>query len=144
MYNLNKFIKAQEESYEGALKEIKKGKKLGHWIWYIFPQLKGLGFSNMSYYYGLDGIEEAKEYLNNEYLRNHLLEITKALLDLDTNDPLQVLGFPDNLKVNSCMTLFYYTAPNITLFKDVIDKFYEGRMDENTINILNSKIKKKR
>lgn len=144
MYNLNKFIEAQEESYEGALKEIKKGKKLGHWIWYIFPQLKGLGFSNMSYYYGLEGIEEAKEYLNNEYLRNHLLEITKALLDLDTNNPLQVLGFPDNLKVNSCMTLFYYTEPSITLFKDVIDKFYDGKMDENTINILNSKIKKKR
>lgn len=144
MYNLNKFIEAQEESYEGALKEIKKGKKLGHWIWYIFPQLKGLGFSNMSYYYGLEGIEEAKEYLDNEYLRNHLLEITKALLDLDTNNPLQVLGFPDNLKVNSCMTLFYYTEPSITLFKDVIDKFYDGKMDENTINILNSKIKKKR
>lgn len=144
MYNLNKFIEAQEESYEGALKEIKKGKKLGHWIWYIFPQLKGLGFSNISYYYGLEGIEEAKEYLDNEYLRNHLLEITKALLDLDTNNPLQVLGFPDNLKVNSCMTLFYYTEPSITLFKDVIDKFYDGKMDENTINILNSKIKKKR
>lgn len=144
MYNLDKFIKAQEESYEGALKEIKKGKKLGHWIWYIFPQLKGLGFSNISYYYGLEGIEEAKEYLDNEYLRNHLLEITKALLDLDTNNPLQVLGFPDNLKVNSCMTLFYYTEPSITLFKDVIDKFYDGKMDENTINILNSKIKKKR
>lgn len=144
MYNLNKFVIAQEESYEGALKEIKNGKKLGHWIWYIFPQLKGLGFSNMSYYYGLEGIEEAKEYLNNEYLRNHLLEITKALLDLDTNNPLEVLGFPDNLKVNSCMTLFYYADPSINLFKDVIDKFYDGKMDENTINILNSKIKKKR
>lgn len=144
MYNLDKYIKAQEESYDGALREIRNGKKLGHWIWYIFPQLKGLGFSNMSYYYGLEGIEETREYLDNEYLRNHLLEITKALLDLETNNPMDVLGFPDNLKVNSCMTLFYYVDPSITLFKDVIDKFYEGKMDENTINILNSKIKKKR
>lgn len=143
MYNLDKYIKAQEESYDGALREIRNGKKLGHWIWYIFPQLKGLGFSNTSYYYGISGIEEAIEYLNNDYLRSNLLEITKALLDLETNNPMEVLGFPDNLKVNSCMTLFYYIDPSITLFKDVIDKFYDGKFDDNTINILNAKVKRK-
>ncbi len=143
MYNLDKYIKAQEECYDGALREIRNGKKLGHWIWYIFPQLKGLGFSNMSYYYGISGVEEAIEYLNNEYLRSNLLEITKALLDLETNNPMEVLGFPDNLKVNSCMTLFYYVDPSITLFKDVIDKFYDGKFDDNTINMLNAKVKRK-
>lgn len=137
MYNLNRFIEAQNKDYDKALNEIKNGKKLTHWIWYIFPQLKELGFSNTSIYYGISSIEEAKEYLKNEYLNNHLIEITKALLSLENNDIEDVFGYPDNLKVKSCMTLFYY-ASNNEIFKKVIDKFYNGEFDINTIKLIKS------
>lgn len=137
MYNLNRFIEAQNKNYNVALNEIKNGKKLTHWIWYIFPQLKELGFSNTSLYYGISSIEEAKEYLKNEYLNNHLIEITEALLNLENKDIVEVLGYPDNLKVKSCMTLFYY-ASNNEIFKKVIDKFYNGEFDINTIKLIKS------
>ncbi len=137
MYNLNRFIEAQNKDYDKALNEIKNGKKLTHWIWYIFPQLKELGFSNTSIYYGISSIEEAKEYLKNEYLNNHLIEITKALLSLENNDIEDVFGYPDNLKVKSCMTLFYY-ASNNEIFKKVIDKFYNGEFDINTVKLIKS------
>ena len=136
MYNLNRFIEAQKRNYNQALSEIKNGKKLTHWIWYIFPQIKGLGMSNVSMYYSVYGLDEAKEYLNNDYLKNNLLEITKALLELDNNNPTEVLGYPDDLKVKSCMTLFHYAEPSIDLFKKVIDKYYKGEFDANTINII--------
>ena len=80
MNSLERFIKAQKQNYQQALKEIKNGKKLTHWIWYIFPQIKGLGFSEIANYYGIDDLNEAKAYLNNDYLKNNLLEITEALL----------------------------------------------------------------
>ena len=137
MYNLNRFIEAQNKNYNVALNEIKNGKKLTHWIWYIFPQLKELGFSNTSLYYGISSIEEAKEYLKNEYLNNHLIEITEALLNLENKDIVEVLGYPDNLKVKSCMTLFYY-ASNNEIFKKVIDKFYNGEFDINTVKLIKS------
>ena len=137
MYNLNRFIEAQNKDYDKALNDIKNGKKLTHWIWYIFPQLKELGLSNTSIYYGISSIEEAKEYLKNEYLNNHLIEITKALLSLENNDIEDVFGYPDNLKVKSCMTLFYY-ASNNEIFKKVIDKFYNGEFDINTVKLIKS------
>ena len=138
MYNLNRFIDAQKTNYNQALIEIKNGKKITHWVWYIFPQIKGLGISDISIYYSIENIEEAKEYLQNEYLKNNLLEITKALLDLDSNNPTEILGYPDDLKVKSCMTLFYY-ASNIDLFKKVIDKYYNKEFDSNTINLIKRK-----
>ena len=137
MYNLNRFIEAQNKDYDKALNEIKNGKKITHWIWYIFPQLKELGFSNTSIYYGISSIEEAKKNIKNEYLNNHLIEITKALLSLENNDIEDVFGYPDNLKVKSCMTLFYY-ASNNEIFKKVIDKFYNGEFDINTVKLIKS------
>ena len=97
-YNIERFIKIQKEDYAMALKEIKNGRKRNHWMWYIFPQLKGLGTSAMAQYYGLENLEEAKEYYNNNYLRKNLLEITKALLSLDNTNIESILGYPDNLK----------------------------------------------
>ena len=93
-YNLERFIKAQKEDSVMALKEIKNGRKRNHWIWYIFPQLKGLGTSAMAQYYGLENLEEAKEYYNNDYLRKNLLEITNALLSLDNTNIESILGSP--------------------------------------------------
>ncbi len=136
MYNFDKFIEAQHEDYNQALKEIRNGRKLTHWVWYIFPQIKGLGASDTAMYYAIENLDEAKEYLKNDYLRNNLLEISQALLELDNNNPTEVLGYPDDLKVKSCMTLFHYADPSITIFKQVIDKYYNGQFDINTIDLI--------
>ena len=135
MNNLDRFKKAQEKAYETALFEIKNGHKVSHWMWYIFPQLKGLGMSAMSEFYGIDGLEEAKEYLNDEYLKNNLIEISECLLDLDDNI-INILGYPDNYKLNSCMTLFDYVSNDIDVFKKVIDKFYNGEKNIKTLEML--------
>ncbi len=132
---MKKFLDAQEDDYEIALNEIKNGHKRSHWIWYIFPQIDGLGHSSIAKYYSIKDLEEAKEYLNNEILRSRLIEISNELLKL--NDSIDnIMGYPDNLKLCSCMTLFYEADPSIDVFKKVIDKFYNGKFDENTIRIL--------
>lgn len=132
---MKKFLDAQEDDYEIALNEIKNGYKRSHWIWYIFPQIDGLGHSSTAKYYSIKDLEEAKEYLNNEILRSRLIEISNELLKL--NDSIDnIMGYPDNLKLCSCMTLFYEADPSIDVFKKVIDKFYNGKFDENTIRIL--------
>ncbi|MCD8300031.1 MAG: DUF1810 domain-containing protein [Clostridiales bacterium] len=138
-YNLDRFIKAQKGSYETALSEIKNGRKRGHWIWYIFPQLKGLGMSGMSDYYGIADLEEAQEYMENETLRSHLIEISEALLCLEKQNIEDIMGYPDDLKLRSCMTLFQATSPDIYVFKKVLDKYYGGKPDETTISILNTR-----
>ncbi len=135
MDNLERFIKAHEHDYERALEEIKNGHKESHWMWYIFPQIRGLGGSEMSYYYGIANLEEARSYLENDLLRNHLIEITEALLKIDSDNILDILEYPDNLKLRSCMTLFSYIAPDILVFKKVIDKYY-GECDKNTLSLI--------
>ncbi len=136
MYDLERFINAQEDSYEIALNEIKNGRKRSHWIWYIFPQLKGLGRSSTAEYYGIDGIDEAKEYYNNDYLKKHLLEITSELLLLENDNIDYIMGYPDNLKLLSCMTLFNEVDKSNDLFMKVINKYYNGRKDDNTLRLL--------
>ncbi len=132
---MKKFLDAQEDDYEIALNEIKNGHKRSHWIWYIFPQIAGLGHSSTAQYYSIKDLDEAKEYLKNEILRSRLIEISSELLKL--NDSIDnIMGYPDNLKLCSCMTLFYEADPNIDVFKKVIDKFYNGNFDENTLNII--------
>lgn len=133
--DLERFILAHNKSYETALKEIKNGYKESHWMWYIFPQIRGLGMSEIAQYYEISNLDEAKEYLANDLLRSHLFEISQALLNLSTNDPLEVLGYPDNLKLKSCMTLFNYIEPN-SIFQKVLDKYYNGEIDMMTILIL--------
>ncbi len=145
---IDRFIEPNEEDYEVALKEIKKGHKESHWIWYIYPQLKGLGHSYMSSYYGIKDLNEAKEYLNHPILGKRLIEITKTLLLLDIQNPIKIFGSIDAVKVKSCMTLFYLASKN-KLFMNVLEKFYNGRFCEKTIQILteipkeNEKINKK-
>lgn len=135
-YNLERFIKAQKEDYAMALKEIKNGRKTNHWMWYIFPQLKGLGTSAMAQYYGLDGLEEAKEYYSNDYLRKNLLEITNALLSITNKDIDYILGTPDNLKLASCMTLFEIVDKREKVFTNVLEKYYNGKRDKNTLDLI--------
>lgn len=131
-YDLERFLKAQEIMYPLALKEIKTGKKMGHWIWYVFPQIKGLGHSYNSEFYGISGKEEAKAYLEHPVLGTRLREITQAFLDCGNPSAEDVLGFPDVLKVRSCMTLFDLVSPN-DIFNDVLSHFYEGKRCEKTL-----------
>ena len=134
-YNLKRFIDAQESDYDMALLEIKNGRKRSHWIWYIFPQLVELGYSSMAKYYGIKNIDEAKAYLNNITLKKHLLEISEELYKLDGNIS-NIMGYPDDLKLKSSMTLFSIADPSNDIYKKILDKFYNGEVDKVTIDLL--------
>lgn len=139
MQDLDRFIEAQERDYPVALKEIKSGHKQSHWIWYIFPQIRGLGYSETAQYYAIEDIEETKAYLNNEYLHNNLVEICQELLKLKSNDIVDIMGYPDNLKLCSSMTLFNAVAPDEKIFEQVLDKYYDSKLDKKTLEILSIK-----
>ena len=132
-YDLNRFLKAQELMYPWALREIKNGRKQTHWMWFIFPQLKALGQSNTALYYGIEALDEAKQYLAHPVLGTRLKEISEALLSLETNDPYKVMGDIDGLKLCSSMTLFAEVEGYDSVFGKVIDKYYGGKRDVNTI-----------
>lgn len=131
-YDLERFVKAQEVVYGQALKEIKEGKRQSRWIWFIFPQIKGLGHSYNSEFFGLSGKEEAKAYLDHPVLGARLREITQALLACGKQSADDILGFPEVLKVRSCMTLFDMVSPN-DIFNDVLFQFYESQRCDKTI-----------
>ena len=137
MYDLSRFLEAQKNSYETALREIKAGRKRSHWMWYIFPQIRGLGYSAMAQHYAIRDPNEAREYLQHPVLGPRLVEISEALLALDESDPRRVMGSPDDLKLRSCMTLFQSAAPDQPVFGKVLDKFYGGRPDGRTLEMLN-------
>lgn len=135
--DLLRYIEAQEQTYELALSEIKAGLKTGHWMWYIFPQIAGLGLSETSKFYAIKNIEEAKAYLEHPVLGKRLKEITNALLDLEIKIVRLIFVSPDDLKLHSCMTLFAIADeeyPN-NLFKKVVDNFFRGKYDKNTLHI---------
>ncbi len=136
-YNLQRFLDAQQGDYEQALAEVKNGRKRSHWIWYIFPQLKGLGRSYNSQYYGIDGREEAKAYLEHPVLGVRLREITKAFLELPDVSAQDVFGSLDAMKVLSSMTLFNEVAAHDDkLFSQVVAKYYQGAPDGRTLQAL--------
>ncbi|MBC3796007.1 DUF1810 domain-containing protein [Acetobacterium tundrae] len=135
MDTVERFIKAQEENYEQALTEIKNGRKRSHWMWYIFPQLKGLGRSETARYYGIANWQEAKAYMVHPVLGSRLLAISGELLKLESSDANAIFGRPDGLKLKSSMSLFYLVDGNPT-FKAVLDKFFGGEMDEVTADQL--------
>lgn len=135
-YNLDRFKEAQRVDYPIALEEIKNGCKKSHWMWYIFPQLKDLGYSTTAKYYGIDGKEEAIAYLTDEILRSRLIEISKALMSLETSNATEIFGYPDDMKLKSCMTLFSAVAPQINIFEKVVEKFFAGERDEKTLDLL--------
>ena len=136
-YNLERFTEAQRYSYEHALSEITRGRKRTHWMWFIFPQLKALGCSRNALYYGIEDIEEARAYLAHPVLGERLREISGVLLTLETDDPYKVMGDIDGIKLCSSMTLFAEVDGYESVFGRVIDKFYNGNKDMNTIRILN-------
>ena len=138
-YEISRFMNAHQTDYQRALTEIKNGKKVSHWMWYIFPQLKGLGRSFTSEYYGIQDLDEAKAYLADPILGKHLIEICNALLSLDTNDATEVMGRPDDRKLKSSMTLFDAATESSDVFRLVLVKYYNGKKDYRTLEMLDIK-----
>ena len=140
-YNLERFVDRQKDSYDTAYKELSQGMKQSHWMWWIFPQIIGLGMTSISKEYSIKSIEEARAFLDHPYLGKNLKEICKVLLDTKSNDASYVMGYPDDLKLCSSMTLFIEADPEEKLFQQVLDKFFNGRKDSRTLDILKNQQK---
>lgn len=138
-YHLGRFTEAQEKDYARALREIKNGRKETHWMWYIFPQIRGLGRSSTANYYSIADIDEAKAFLQDSYLGGNLQEICEALLRLKENNASRIFGYPDDLKLHSSMTLFSCASEGSIVFDQVLEKFFAGEKNQMTLAILSSK-----
>ena len=135
--NLNRFLEAQRKDYDIALSEIRAGRKRTHWMWYIFPQFRGLGHSETSKYYGIKDIDEVKEFLNHPILGLRLQQISEELMNLEEKDATKIMGHPDDLKLKSCMSLFLEIDDRKeSVFRNVIDKFFDGHADQKTLKLL--------
>ncbi len=137
--DLSRFLEAQERDYAQALSEIRSGRKRSHWMWYIFPQIRGLGFSGTAQYYAIRDLDEARDYLAHPVLGARLKEISSALLELEGLSAHEIFGFPDDLKLRSCMTLFRMADLDCDIFREVIDRYYDGIPDSKTVDILRGK-----
>jgi uncharacterized protein (DUF1810 family) len=135
-HNLQRFLEAQGDSIESILGELRQGEKRGHWMWYIFPQLKGLGRSFNAERYGVAGLEEASAYLKHPILGSRLTACTEAVNGHKNRTAVQIFGYPDYLKFRSCMTLFESVAGKNTPFSEALETFYEGEPDARTLSIL--------
>jgi uncharacterized protein (DUF1810 family) len=136
MSDLTRYLKAQERTHAAALWELQNGYKSSHWSWWEIPQITGLGMTSTSREYAIRNLAEARDYLKNETLRTHLLELCEALLSLRSNDAEAVMGYPDDLKLRSCMTLFREADPDCGTFQAVLDKYFGGQPDRRTLEIL--------
>lgn len=134
--NLQRFIDAQASSYQTALTEITAGKKRTHWMWYVFPQIQGLGISETAKFYALQDVQEATDFAAHPVLGRRLLKICTALLSLASNDAHYIMGSPDDMKLKSSMTLFAALPGADAVFQQVLDKFYNGAKDEKTLRII--------
>lgn len=135
-FNLKRFLVAQENDYTDALLEIQQGYKQSHWIWFIFPQMRGLGMSYMAEYYGISSVEEARAYLDHPTLKSRLIEISTALLQhKGRSTAYEILGTIDAIKVRSSMTLFDHIMPH-AIFAEVLDAFYNSQRDELTLKFI--------
>jgi len=130
--DLKRFVDAQRDDYETALSEIKSGRKRSHWMWYIFPQILGLGFSSTSKFYAIKDRDEAVAYLCHPILGERLISISKELLKAPTDNANAIFGSPDDLKLKSCMTLFAALPNTDSVFAAVLEKFFGGIGDEKT------------
>jgi uncharacterized protein (DUF1810 family) len=135
-YNLTRFVRAQEGVYEQALAEIKGGRKHSHWMWFIFPQIDGLGFSTTSRLYAIKSRAEAKAYLDHPVLGPRLVECAEAALAVEGRTASQIFGSPDDMKLRSCATLFAHVSPQGSVFERLIRNFFEGRRDGKTLSRL--------
>lgn len=135
-FNLNRFILAQEVAYDNALSELKNGRKMGHWIWYIFPQFDGLGYSETTKYYAIKSREEAVAYLNHPLLGPRIEACAKAVLRHKERSVSEIFGYPDDVKLRSSMTLFDAVSASDSVFARVLDEFFNGYQDDKTHQLL--------
>ena len=136
LYDLNRFLRAQKDSYERALAEIKAGRKRTHWMWYVFPQIDGLGVSSISKKYAIKSADEARAYLDHPVLGPRLLECAEAVVRIEGRTAEEIFGSPDDLKLRSCATLFACILPQASVFDRLIEKFYRGERDGKTQQLL--------
>ena len=134
--SLNRFLLAQQNIYTQVLQELRNGKKTTHWMWFIFPQIEGLGNSSTAKYYSIKNITEAKEYLAHPVLGKRLQECANILLNTNNKTVDDIFGYPDNLKLKSCMTLFNFAAPEQKVFSAVLQKYFAGEQDEKTVELI--------
>jgi len=136
-FDLQRFLDAQEGTYGRALAEIRRGRKQSHWMWYIFPQIEGLGRSSTTQYYAIKSREEARQYLAHPVLGARLRECVRALLALEGRSASQIFGYPDTLKLRSSLTLFAQVdKEGDAIFEAALEKYYQGEPDERTLEIL--------
>lgn len=136
IHNLHGFLTAQASTYDTVLAELRAGRKSSHWIWFIFPQIAGLGHSGMAQQFAITSLDEAKAYLQHLVLGPRLRECTQLVLNVEGRSADEIFGYPDNLKFRSCMTLFLTAATDNTIFKDALLKFFDGLPDQKTLDIL--------
>jgi uncharacterized protein (DUF1810 family) len=137
-HDLMRFVRAQAATYELAIAEIRNGRKSSHWMWYIFPQFDGLGFSSTSQRYAIKTLAETKAYLAHPILGPRLVECAEAALGVEGKTANQVFGSPDDMKLKSCATLFAYVSPEGSIFHQVLDKYFQANRDEKTLQLIDS------
>ncbi len=135
-YNLHRFLEAQEPIYDTVLDELRAGRKSSHWIWFIFPQITGLGRSGTAQQFSITSLDEAKAYLQHPVLGPRLRACTQLMLDVNGRNAEEIFGYPDHLKFRSCMTLFLTATTDNTLFKAALLKYFDGKPDQVTLDIL--------
>lgn len=131
-YDLTRFVEAQAHSYDSAIAEIRSGRKRSHWMWFVFPQLDGLGSSPISKKYSIKSVDEAEAYLRHPVLGSRLLEIMRAVVELQGRSAFEIFGSPDDLKLRSCATLFASVSPPDSVFHQVLDRYFAGEPDSQT------------
>ncbi len=138
-HDLARFVRAQERDYEKALAEIRSGRKQSHWMWYIFPQFDGLGVSSTSRHYAIKSVAEAEAYLRHPVLGPRLVEIAQAAVEVEGRSALGVFGTPDDMKLQSCATLFASVSPAGSVFHRLLDRYFGGEADDKTRGLLGRK-----
>ena len=139
-YNLNRFVNAQLTTYECAMLELTQGRKESHWIWYIFPQIEGLGSSDTAKLYAIKSLEEGRAYLRHPELGPRLIEACEILLSLKDASMDEIMGFPDDLKLQSSMTLFETLPDSSSIFTKIIEIYFDNERDKNSLEIIQSKL----
>jgi uncharacterized protein (DUF1810 family) len=137
-FDLHRFTNAQERIYNSVIAELKSGQKRSHWMWYIFPQIEGLGHSSTSKYYAIKSMEEARQYYTHPVLGRRLLECAEVLLGVEERSISEIFGYPDDLKLKSSMTLFASVADTNSVFVRVLDRYFHGERDAMTLRLLES------
>ncbi|MHA6630917.1 DUF1810 domain-containing protein [Pseudonocardia sichuanensis] len=135
-YDLERFVDAQDGTYEPALSELRRGRKTGHWMWFVFPQIEGLGYSPMAQQYAISGLDEARAYLAHPVLGPRLVECARVVAGTTGRSAHEIFGSPDDLKLRSSMTLFARAASDTAEFQEVLDRYFDGKPDERTLERL--------